>query len=37
LTRTGHADPVEDIEPAAASTHGDSGPTLKAPAANQQE
>jgi len=38
LTRTDQVDPVEDIEPpAAAPAHGDSGPTLKAPAANQQE
>ncbi|GGY31249.1 chromosome partitioning protein ParA [Rhodanobacter panaciterrae] len=38
LTRTDHVDPVDNIEPpAAASAHGDSGPTLKAPAANHQE
>jgi len=38
LTRTDPVGPVEDIEPpAAAPAHGDSGPTLKAPAANHQE
>jgi chromosome partitioning protein len=39
LTRTDRVDPVNHIEPAAASVpaHGDSGPTLKAPAANHQE
>ena len=39
LTRTDHVEPVEeDIDPpAAAPAHGDSGPTLKAPAANHQE
>ncbi len=38
LTRADHVDPVEDIEPLAATTaHGDSGPALKAPAANHQE
>ena len=31
------ADPVEDIEPAGVCSPGDSGPTLKAPAANHQE
>src|SRR5690348_2975116 len=38
LIRADHVDPVEDIEqPAAATAHGDSGPTLKAPAANHQD
>jgi chromosome partitioning protein len=38
LPRSGPVDPVDDIEPpAAVSAHGDSGPVLKAPAANHQE
>jgi len=40
LPRVERTDPVEDIEPpavASAPTHGDSGPLLKAPAANHQE
>ncbi|MES1153566.1 MAG: ParA family protein, partial [Rhodanobacter sp.] len=36
LPRSGPVGPVDDIEPPAPA-HGDSGPTLKAPAANHQE